>query len=464
MSKNTSPSALYDSLVEDLYPRFLEENPDADILCLDWMEKGTPAEADIRAVPLRYRIIALGFLQKLTPEEVNRKLTENGCSALYPRSFWEATLIFAFQNGMTYPAWKKLCAECRDLYDSLETDAWFRDKKITYEELERYVLENSGAEGDILTTRKQTRLMQDSLRGLDGSVLSLRTFLAANAAAFSEAREKTRYYFCKYLYYYLNRRVENYLEACERGSGLEEALSGLTALKTVTVLRRRKTMPVAEKKQLIRSSALSCGEMFDSFNYFFFGYVNTDWAEILTECYDAPEDIPPKQRKALAAFYRRRDRSFNRLSDEDVIRASRQAEEEEQDADYAQDGTRGYGKNRAGENTLYKFIKGTLDIDRTTLLCFLLFFSDSGLVPKEHRLTRERMDDILLGCGYAPLDMENDIDWVFLEFTESDRPLDLLDEIIVSYAQKQENSFLYRIYNRAVSNAEELRDSMGIDR
>lgn len=41
----------------------------------------------IAAVPLRYRLIALGFVRSLSPEEVNRRLLDNGCAQLYARVF-----------------------------------------------------------------------------------------------------------------------------------------------------------------------------------------------------------------------------------------------------------------------------------------------------------------------------------------------------------------------------------------
>ncbi|MBE5999951.1 MAG: hypothetical protein E7239_00885 [Sarcina sp.] len=65
-------------------------------LCLHGRQK------EIAAIPLRYRLIALGFVKKLSPEEVNRRLLENGCSRLYARSYWEASVIFALKKGMSY--------------------------------------------------------------------------------------------------------------------------------------------------------------------------------------------------------------------------------------------------------------------------------------------------------------------------------------------------------------------------
>ena len=201
----------------------------------------------VRYVPLRYRIIALGFVKKLSLEELNDKLAEQGCPRLYSRSFWEAVLIFAFKNRYSYSQWKELQARCRDLYAGGQEKRWFTGKKITYAELEQYVCENSGQQGDTLETEMRTRYLEEEIQHLDSGIDSLRAFLAANIQSFSDVREKTRYYFCKYLYYWLNRRIVNYFKACRRGFGIDEALSDLLCIKAVTALRRNLTMDDSKK-------------------------------------------------------------------------------------------------------------------------------------------------------------------------------------------------------------------------
>ena len=359
----------------------------------------------IRQVPLRYRIIALGFVNHFSLDELNEKLTQNGCPKLYSRNFWEATLIFAFLHGYTYDQWRQLQVQCADLYAQAEKEGWFKGSKITYAELERYVQQNSDEEGDLLATQMQTQIMERRLATAGDGVEGLRAFLTANLSSFSAVRERTRYYFCKYLYYYLNRRIENY---------------------------------------------------FDAFNYFFFGYVSADWVQILLECYERVEDIPAKQKQSLADIFRRDHPEWRALDDGEVIRRSIAEAEAREDAAYARDGSRGYGKNRAGENALRKYIQGTLDIDRTVLICFLLFFASDARMPDAHRLTPARLCEILNRCGYAALDIEQDFDWFAAEFLESRHPLDFLDEVIVGYARQQENSFLYHIYGGSVHYEDEL--------
>lgn len=446
MARNVN--LVFNQMVNDMHS--LEPTSDVLDACMSL------SEAAIRHVPLRYRIIALGFVKGFTLDELNEKLVQNGCPRLYSRNFWEATLIFAFLNHHSYDQWRQLQSQCADLYGQLEDSAWFRTSKITYAELERYVLENSEACGDLLATQRQTEYMERALSQTKGDIEGLRAFLTVNLRSFSAVRERTRYYFCKYLYYYLNRRIENYFDACRRGRGVEEALSELLALKVVTRLRRNQRMPEADKRALLQESAISCGEVFDSFNYFYFGYVSADWVQILMECYQRVEDIPARQKQSLASVFRKGRPEWKKLSDDEVIRLSIAEAEAQEDEAYSTEGSRGYGKNRAGEHALFKYIQGALDIDRTVLICFLLFFAADARMPDAHKLSVKRLDEILNRCGYPALDLESDFDWFATEFLESRHPMDFLDEVIVGYARQQENSFLYRIYGGSVHYEEEL--------
>ena len=418
-------------------------------------------EEAIRSVPLRYRIIALGFVKRFTLEELNGKLVEQGCPQLYSRSFWEATLIYAFKNGLSYDRWKQIQAQCRDIYEGLEDPVWFREKKITYAALEAYVQENSSACGSVMVTQRQTQFLEEGLLSVSDDVGALREFLMANVRSFSGVREKTRYYFCKYLYYWLNRRIERYFEACRRGRGVDEALSELLCFKVVTVLRRNLTMPEKMKRDIIYRSALSCSEIFDAFNYFYFGYVSVDWAEALMECYESVDRIPAVHKASLAKVFRKDHPEWRRRSDDEVIALKTQETEAMEIAARSEGSPRGYGRKRDGENALYKFIQGSRDIDRTVLICFLLFFASDGEMPDAHRLNEDRLQSILAQCGYSILNTEDDFDWFVVEFLESRHPMDFLSEVMIDYAKHHENSFLYHVYGHAVQYEEELIRVLG---
>lgn len=62
----------------------------------------------VRKIPIRYRIIALGFIRQYTLDELNEKLKAEGFAQLYSRSVWETSLIYAFKNGLSYQEWKNL--------------------------------------------------------------------------------------------------------------------------------------------------------------------------------------------------------------------------------------------------------------------------------------------------------------------------------------------------------------------
>lgn len=450
MAKNER--LVFERMVEDMCA--LEQDSRLLDECMDLSEEA------IRRVPMRCRIIALGFVKGFTLEELNEKLVQQGCPKLYIRNFWEATLVYAFRNGLGYDAWKALHTQCGAIYEEMEKPDWFAGKRITYGELERYVRENSDTAGDERMTRYITKgirgeLMTQRVTQLVSSrMLSVQDeaglidFLVQNAEMFSPMREKARYYLCKYLYYYLNRRIESYFAACEKKQGVDEALSDLLALKVVTKLRRHQRMEEADKRREIAASPISCGELFDEFSYFYFDYVSCDWVEILMECYGAVEEIPAAEKKRVADVLRKGRPALRLLSDAAVIRkrmAEMEAEEDEAPV-----------KSRAGELALYKYIQGTLDIDRTTLICFLLFLASDAIMPEAHKLTVERLQDILISCGYTPLDTEDDFDWFVVEFLESRHPKDFLMEVMLDYAKRSENSFLYRLYGRSVSYGDEL--------
>lgn len=444
---------VFGQMIEDMHDLTAEDDLLEDCMSL--------REEAIRNVPLRYRIIALGFVKHFTLDELNGKLAEQGCPLLYSRSFWEATLIFAFKNGISYDRWKQIQAQCRDIYDGLEDPVWFREKKITYAALEAYVQENSSACGSVMATQMRTQYLEQGLLTMSDDVGALREFLLANIQSFSGVREKTRYYFCKYLYYWLNRRIENYFEACRRGKGVDEALSELLCLKVVTVLRRNLTMPEEKKRSLIYDSALSCSEIFDAFNYFYFGYVSIDWVEALMECYESIEEIPAAHKASLAQVFRKGHPEWRKKSDEEIIALKTQEIEASETAAYSRDGSRGYGRKRDGENALYKLIQGSRDVDRSVLICFLLFFAADGAIPDAHLLNVDRFQSILAQCGYPILNTENDFDWFVVEFLESRHPMDFLSEVMIDYAKHHENSFLYHVYGHAVQYEEELIRVLG---
>ena len=73
-----------------------------------------------KKLPLRYRLIAVGFLAHLSLEQLEQKLTEHGCGRLYARNPLEASLIFAFRRGLSYEEWSHLELLCEKRGITLE--------------------------------------------------------------------------------------------------------------------------------------------------------------------------------------------------------------------------------------------------------------------------------------------------------------------------------------------------------
>ena len=124
-----------------------------------------------KKIPLRYRLIAIGFVSHMTLDELDSKLKENGCEQLYARNQVEATLIYAFLKGLSYEEWLNLERICREMNDD-RTDMWFNSSTVTYRELREYVRQN-------LTSQKRNfrlRKLQESFADRSKKVLPKKIF------------------------------------------------------------------------------------------------------------------------------------------------------------------------------------------------------------------------------------------------------------------------------------------------
>lgn len=413
----------------------------------------------VSRIPLRYRIIALGFVRHYSLEELNNKLDDMGCARLYARSLWEASLIFAFLHRFSYDEWKKLQEICSDFREKqgLE-DPYFQSSSISLKELSAYLADNS-EESYGFATKHLTRLVEKRLENADPEEAAFRDFLRSNMEAFTPVREKTRYYFCKYMYYMINARCNRYVEAT-LASDAEDAFADLVVLKGISGLKRKK-MTTEEIRAFLSETDLSCGGIFDAFNYFYFEYVSLDWMQVLLEYYGNANLLPPSAKAALAASLRRYDPAvYSEKDDKKVIEtmtAFLEEEERNQDEIYSLEGSsRGYQRNRSGENTLRKYIKGTLDIDRTTFICFLLFFSSDAKLEGTDRITEERLNHILLECGFPGLKEENEFDGFVRRYLTADDPVSCLMDEVTDYALMEENFYLYRVYQASTSYNDEF--------
>ncbi len=442
----------------DILVSELTQNADVEALLNESM---TMDPRKVRRVPLRYRIIALGFAKRYSLTELNEKLLKNGCAQLYARSLWEASLIYAFHNGMSYADWRKLKEKCEAfLRDTTLESRFFSGRSIRMQDLADYVQMNSNETGMELETGRMTQRMQRRLLDAAGGSGSFESFLEENLRAFSPIREKTRYYFCKYLYYDLLTKIDAFLAAAESSAVMEETYALLTMFKGIQTLKRTKMTP-AQIRAFLMQADISCGGVFDAFNYFYFEYVSSDWMDVLIEYCGSLNALPPRDRKRLADSLRKSDpKRFSDRSDAEILQTMQEEAESREtalDRIYALDGTdRGYQRNRSGENAIRKYIKGELDLDRTTLICFLLFFGKDSVLPAGSEICEDRLNVILRSCGFPPLRPEDEFDSFVLGYLEADDPTDFLMEEVTNRALEEENFYLYRVYNLSSSYHEDF--------
>ena len=419
----------------------------------------------VRKVPLRYRIIALGFVRKLSLAELNRELEKNDCARLYARSVREASLIYAFTNGYDYAQWKELLTQCEKFRaDQEKQSTYFSGRAVTMADLREYVQANSDMDDLVQRTKHLTRKMQEEIVKASLGQSGFLAFLQTNLESFSLSREKTRYYFCKYLLAFLDNRIASYMAALEKEQFndeiMAEVMADLSVFKGITKLKRKR-LSVQESREFFESASISCGEIFEAFNYFYYGYVSMDWMQVLTEYYGDITRLPDEIKTKLASSLRRYNPSqYKKMSDEQVLTCYMQEEEAGEaklDEIYAASGeSKGYQTGRAGENAVRKYIKGVIDIDRTTLICFLLFFTSACDTDEGRVLDEQRLSEILIECGFPKLRASDGFDFFVVQYLNADDPVDYLMDEVTDYAMHEENFYLYHTYRLSGSYDAEL--------
>ena len=419
----------------------------------------------IRNVPLRYRLIAQAFVMHYSLEQLNQNLISRGLAALYPRNLWEAELIFAFRNGWSYDRWRQMNLEYTELMEQAVPESQdFSGASITYRDLQNFLTDNSDVENGRLYTLRLTHRLEKEILSAEPDEEAFREFMRINVQSFSRVRQKTRYYLCKYLYYDLTTRIARYLTALQNGCVKEAVMESLSVFRGISVLKRKKHSPV-QAREVLENAAISMGEIFDSFNYFYFGYATLDWMTILIENYDSPEALSDRQKRAILRSARHYLPELSGLSDREAIERIWQLEnekEDELDRIYSLDSkTRGYQRGRGGENTFRKYLRGQLDTDRTTLISFLLFFGSESDLPEEQRITKDRLSFILEECGFAPLREQDEFDKFVIHFLVKDKVGEYLAEQVLTYAQEERNFFLYKTWLNSDNEYERMKMLLG---
>lgn len=420
-----------------------------------------------RKVPLRYKIIAVGFVRKYSLTELNEKLQEYGCAKLYARNLWEASLLFAFRNGLSYGEWRALSEDIQEIKKSgLLPDDIMNQPTVTMKILREYIEQNSDVSELDLLTKHRTKHLENGLDHIKTSAEFV-SYLKSNIAAFSTVREKARYYFCKYLYYYLERKINTYIKIADRGleDRIEDILDDLSLFQGGAKVKK-KSAPAEEIREYLESLPISCGVLYAEFNEFYFGYISLDWMHVLLEQAGDLRTLPPEKMRKLADAARQYDRKYIKMSDSDIMRAlDEMIEQQEQELDREaslDSRNRGYQKNRMGENTVRKYLKGEIDLDRTTLICFLLFFGSELTKPARLHIDEERINRILRESGFRELDEYDDFDYFIINYLRSDDPADVLMEEVTRYALSRENFYLYKLYQASRSDDADIKKLMSV--
>ena len=433
-----------------------------------YLEESMKQDASVLSnIPRRYRLIAMGFVKQYNLDEVNELLLERGCEKLYARSSLEAEFIYAFSNGLSYERWKEMhnhLAESGDI--GAPPVGILNGKNLCMGTLRDYILLGSDKSGE-LNTLHLTRALEKNIASLPSDEANFAAFLRNNISQFSEVREKARYYFCKYLYAYLQCRVSQCLKAAvnkeQNKAEWEDAVSEMAVLRGLTALKRKNMTPV-EMKKFLYTAPLSCGGVYDAFNYYYFDYVSCDWMQVLLEYFGEPAMLPADKKKELADAIRAYRPEWEQFDDEAVIGLKYEEYEREEellDDAYSLSGSsRGYQRNRRGEKSIRSYITGALDIDRTTLIFYLIFFDRCSNYESERipvpPITEDRLNQILSACGFSQLNPDDDVDGFVLEYLQLEDPVDFLMESVTESALAQKNFYLYHMYNSSVSNVSQL--------
>lgn len=434
-------------------------------------------------LPKRLDILAKAFAYQWNAEQVDQALTDADCERLYARSSFEASLIFAFDHGISYQKWKELYGQSRQILEgNSQKEGIFKGGKITLQQLKQYVFESSD---HYLHTQMVTRLLAEELKNQHNEQ-DFFDFMADNSMQFSEVREAARYYFCKYIYFYIREKSENYYKACsvseemrrgyggasaeERGMQEKFALEELTFLKPLTKLRKeadkvKAGMSVEEKKEYLENAALTPGGIFDEFNYYYFGYVSTDWIEVLFELYDDFEEWSDQDKRRIA----RGLGLYTGAASEEEIKSAveklgelameERAREEAADEDYSSSGEKvrkTYQRGRVGEDYFRDFILGRKDINRETLIFFILFVNARIKLDEDNTVTIPRLNRILLNCGMAQLRPDRDFDQFVLRYIKANNPTMVVEEEVEKLVTNGRDFYLFQVYKDAYCHQNEL--------
>lgn len=489
-------------------------------------------------LPPRLKAIFVGYLTENSIDSLQKYLKNHGFDPLYPRSLWEATLIYAKNEGWTLQEWyalinneeiikaRKTVGESVQFFNSVgdRTD-------ITLGAITKYVKDNSNIEENgILGTISQTQIIKDKLirQSSTDSDDNIRRLINENLSDFSAAREKTRYYFCKYLMYFLDFYIDNYCKAIEKNIEVKkhkDELKKYMSIGTAKVdkyasLNRNKYSIDEIRTKLRNEYKIRLNGIYRSYLEFYFGFdwyedkIYRDWVRILRYLYLNDESFSIKDlssikneanRKQLADGIRDNHTDWiiieEKLSESEIevlyknqpnwthIKSSKEkniiekmsTDEILERTDFAWNNGYTYesvpaltkkGEKKYDQTDRYKgdgiirqILYGTLDLDRSTLIAYLIFFGKKAdkQIPDNQKICIKRLNEILTNCEFDKLDNhgifssgKNDRpeDNLFTDLLESKSEdfKQIVRDDAYSWAAEEQLSPLYVSYKKCISN------------
>lgn len=120
----------------------------------------------------------------------------------------------------------------------------------------------------------------------------------------------------------------------------------------------------------------------------------------------------------------------------------------------------GYQSGRSGETYFRDFITGRRDINRDTLLAFLVFVQAETKLDLKDKLTIARINRILYNCGFAQLRPDREFDEFIRKYLTGEAKEEVLYEAAERAALKSEDFYLYKLYQQAKSCQKELEEKL----
>ena len=234
--------------------------------------------------------------------------------------------------------------------------------------------------------------------------------------------------------------------------------------------------------------SLTSGGIFDAMNQYYFGYISMDWLELCLEMYPEIEGWPTETKRKIAQALGllkpdTTEEEEKQILDslEDRILEKEEELELQRDRAYArkkEPATTPAGEDSASpitasekqaENLLNSetqekkatlafrdFLLGRKDINRRTLLLYLLFIQARTSLSEENKITVPRLNKILLNCGFSQLQPNREFDRFVMGFLKAEDPIGYFQLFVEDRLKNQKESVLYGIYENSYSHQKEL--------